>query len=748
MGALVLSATAVEKEPYVCLLGRRGEDQALEESLGSLVAAETRGLVVLATEEGVRVPKDAKGVYAHLRLPLSAKSLIGKAWRALPFQDRDVIFVRAGLRLSRNFDILLASVACLDGAIGAVSPVCARDPYFSLTPQGKKPFPDPDAVNAWLQSAHRTKVFDAPVFLRSCVFFRHAALADLETDLADLSDDELAQALRRAGWTLVGFEGLYVDDSRSAWEPHDPLLERREDVSDFLHHHPLTGLRWAFEHRPAHKELPKTMEPIRPTQLHVAHSWGGGLGQWVEDFVAADGERRNLVLRSIGTWGRFGQRLALYLGGNPVPLRQWELSLPIRATAVSHYEYKQILEEITGTFGVEVVFVSSVIGHSLDLLNTQLKTVVVFHDYYPICPYLYLHFQRECAQCTESLMADCFARNTLPQIFRNVSFQEWSVLRDAFVHTILSRKIPLVAPSASVFRNLFRVEPRLAATEHHIIPHGLPPFLAEGRRPAHPRRSKLEGGKGLHILVPGRVSEEKGKAILLQLVKALPQPFRFTLLGCGEDGAAFRKFSNVRLIAHYRREELPGIIEELKPDLGLLTSVVPETFSYTLSELWALGVPPVVTKVGSFLDRVEDGVTGWLTEPTFDSIVDTLRHLDASPHLIERVASHLEGIRARTCSDMVEDYHRLTSMPFSSRHRGLRFPTQGEESLDVLTPPRPALHIDPQAPFRHVVVQFLEYTHNKVQSTPRLGRMRRKVIAFLLKLLTTLMRPGSFRDNF
>ena len=74
--------------------------------------------------------------------------------------------------------------------------------------------------------------------------------------------------------------------------------------------------------------------------------------------------------------------------------------------------------------------------------------------------------------------------------------------------------------------------------------------------------------------------------------------------------------------------ELPKILQSLKPDLGLLLSNVPETFSYTLSELFAAGIPPVASRLGAFVDRIEDGVTGWLVSPGGDDLLDKLSELD------------------------------------------------------------------------------------------------------------------------
>lgn len=729
-------------QPLVCVLCRRGEEGLLRETLKSLQVAHTQAQGLVAAEEGADALGSGSNVSTTIVLSSNARSLIGKAFPELRHTNQDIIFLRAGVRVSRNWDILLAGVASLHPRIAAVSPVCLQDPYFSIASPNTPP-PDLQETNHWLQAARRRKVFAVPFFLPSCVYFKTAALGAVHEALEQLSEDGLAHALWAAGWSLVGFEGLYVDDSRVPRNPRDPRPKGREDITDFLQHHPLTNLRWAFAHRPSTPPTPVHEQSLGPTQLHVAHSWGGGLGQWIHDFVTTDTERRNLVLRSIGTWGRFGQRLALYHGSSHIPLREWSLSLPIRATAIFHYEYQEILNEILQTYGVEVILVSSLIGHSLDVLRTSVHTILVFHDYYPICPFLYLHYNEPCTQCNPNTMESCFVHNRLPRIFRNVTVQECFLLREAYVRTLMSRRIPTVAPSPSVFHQLWRIEPRLQELEHRAIPHGLPSFffgIPRGSADLETRHARFEG---LHVLIPGRVSREKGGLLLRKVFQELPS-FTFTLLGCGEDGAAFKKLSNVRMIPHYEREQLPKLVEEIGPHIALLASVVPETFSYTLSEMQALGIPTVASAVGSFVDRIHDGVTGWLCAPTTTAIVDRLRTLAASPQSMHAVAQNLEKQALRTTLDMIRDYHALAPRPFSCPSRLVAyFETANAHGLINAQEPKRhrTLYVNPQAPLRQVVLEFLDYVTLKACHTPRLtGLYRKALTAFLASLRRWLSR--------
>ena len=134
-------------------------------------------------------------------------------------------------------------------------------------------------------------------------------------------------------------------------------------------------------------------------------------------------------------------------------------------------------------------------------------------------------------------------------------------------------------------------------------------------------------------------------------------------VGCGEYGREFEGLSHVVVIPQYNRKELPGVLRSIRPDLGLLLSVVPETFSYTLQELKNLAIPPVATRIGSFADRIEDGVNGFLCEAEPAAVVARLEQFNLERGLLAAAHEHLLGCRPRDTQEMVEDYERVLGLP-------------------------------------------------------------------------------------
>jgi hypothetical protein len=86
----------------------------------------------------------------------------------------------------------------------------------------------------------------------------------------------------------------------------------------------------------------------------------------------------------------------------------------------------------------------------------------------------------------------------------------------------------------------------------------------------------------------------------------------------------------------------------------------PETYSYTLSETWAAGIPVIVSPYGALAERVRDTKAGIvLRDLNVRELVDTVRHLDNSASSYETLIQNVSRITHRTVSEMANDYWRL-----------------------------------------------------------------------------------------
>ena len=175
-----------------------------------------------------------------------------------------------------------------------------------------------------------------------------------------------------------------------------------------------------------------------PVQLHVIHDLGGGSATWLRDYCLTDNSRTNLVLKSFTQNNAMGCGFALYANVlDEVPLRMWHFSTQIQATVTTHPEYSRALNEVIEQYRVDALLVSSVIGHSLDVLNTNLPTAVVNHDYFPYCPAINIHFGDVCKQCDGNRIERCYRDNPKFNPFITFLPHERVDVREEFIRLIV-----------------------------------------------------------------------------------------------------------------------------------------------------------------------------------------------------------------------------------------------------------------------------------------------------------------------
>jgi glycosyltransferase involved in cell wall biosynthesis len=569
------------------------------------------------------------------------------------FNDSDAVLIRAGAIPPEKWDLRLAWSAARQAGAATVSPIDLRQLDRAGTFSKYN-----EAMLDSLCYLHRN-LTDPEIasFSHDCVYVRAVAIRDILGIQRRMYPSSLADGAARLRYSHFlathvcmawrrprDREATVGDDSTTAWS----LKHLHERIR---------------AHSPAENEaLPSPAKATTAANLHIMHSWGGGLERWVVDYCHADGDHRNLVLKSVGTWGSFGRELHLFGDIRDVkPLRVWPLTPNIKATTVSHHEYAEILSQIVYEYGVGRIIVSSLIGHSLDALRQSTAILFVCHDYYPFCPALNITFGSVCLSCSESRLTTCTQDNPLNRLFTNVPAGEWMVIRQEFAAAVRDRNVALIAPSPSILDNYSKLLPGLAEF-FHVIPHGIPSL------PSVRVDLTFESDRPFHILILGRLSQPKGGLLLECILPALLSFANLTLAGCGEHADPYTKNPRITIIPEYKRDKLPDLIRELQPDVGLLLSVVPETFSYTLAELQSLAVPTLATCLGSFADRIHDGVTGFLCPPEPQAIIARLKSLAADRRSLLQIHKTLKTIGERSVKDMLNDYAALSPIRYSAQY--------------------------------------------------------------------------------
>ncbi|MFL6446312.1 MAG: glycosyltransferase [Bryobacteraceae bacterium] len=577
------------------------------------------------------------------------------------FADKDLLLIRAGAAPPAFWDLRLAWSAARQPGAFSIAPLDRR----VLDASGVFGDLDDETLDCYCYWYRRSTDEEVGTLETDCVYIKSSALADIAGGRKPGSVSDLMNQAARLRYT-----NLLASHVCLGWKVPRQTSEVLEIArSDRFGNAGST--RWSMNQiRDTLRTytvdrrscpIPAVTPGTAPT-LHISHSWGGGVERWLSDFIDADKLNDNFVLKSQGPQGAYGTELGLYryrFDQAPELLETWEVKPRIKATDVANESYRAVLQDLFRQYRFGKVLVSSLIGHSLDCLQTALPTAVVCHDYYPFCSAINLTFGEVCPSCEPPRLRACLEENPFNHSFPNVPVPEWLAIRSEFVRLVRERAIPLVAPSPSVAENYLRALPAVA-DRFQVIPHGT------RRPPCKAIDVSVESESPLRILILGSMAIHKGRLLLEAMVPELLKFADLTIAGCRDFPDQFLSNPRIRVIPSYDRESLCQLVADVRPDIGLLLSVVPEAFSYTLHELQSMGVPPLATRLGSFVDWIKHGENGFLSDPQPGALLDLMRSLHDDKRQLVKVRDRLKDFVLRSSEEMVRDYRALSDTEYSA----------------------------------------------------------------------------------
>jgi O-antigen biosynthesis protein len=577
---------------------------------------------------------------------------------AQKFAGDDLILVRTDIALPPFWlERLIPALKLPD--VFVVSPLDNIDVDRSALPPGKNTNADAATIDALIYRYGRRESLQWPTFSTLLSAWRGAALQTL--DIAQIHNSTIPASFAPLRAMLVG--DLYVADP--ARPLRGPKLPKPGD--DRLQPSALGELREASAQaltKPTSATYPGLDE--KPVVLHVLHAWGGGAERFVRDLAATDAARHHLVFMARGNFERrhFGESLELRDGAlSEPPLRQIDLSDPIASTRIAHRDYAEFLSQIIRDFSVDAIFVSSLIGHSLDALRTGLPTTYFVHDFYPLWPLLHRNLDDDTVTFDAKQLTADLATADAGFEFAERDPAHWLTLRDRLGDELIQLNATLIAPSQSALTLFVKLQPRIGVLAQRVIPHGTERWTTTTTLPlpAPPQRKRLR------LIVLGRVRRGKAAAMLRDLIPRIREHAEIFLLGAGPESEEFFGWPDVHILLNYRRDELPTLLASVAPDASLILPNFAETFSYTLSELISFGIPVIATRLGALAERIHDGVDGFLVAPNPPDITALIARLDEDRTLLRSARNELARIPHRSLADMANDYADF--LPTRNRRR-------------------------------------------------------------------------------
>ena len=273
-------------------------------------------------------------------------------------------------------------------------------------------------------------------------------------------------------------------------------------------------------------------------------------------------------------------------------------------------EYDRLVLDILYRHSISLLHVRHIAWHSLGLAQAAhsigIPVVYSIHDFYTVCPSVNLingdnqYCGGRCSEGKSECRSALWARDSLPTL-RNSFVYRWQGMFNEFLQ-FCDRFITTSKAAADIFCNTY---PQ-AQDSMRIIPHGRDFAIS------CTNDRKYTPGTKIRVLVPGNISITKG-ALLIQQMAELDKDGRFEFHILGDADPAIRHVG----IHHgkYERTTFADKVRTIAPHIGVVLSVVPETYCHTLTEMWACGIPVLGLDHGAVAERIRSTGAGWLISP-------------------------------------------------------------------------------------------------------------------------------------
>ena len=538
---------------------------------------------------------------------------------------RDVVLLNSDTLVPPGWLPTLRTAAYEDSSIGSATPF-SNDATIMSYPSVEHVNDVPTlaevkSLDAMARRANPRVVIDLPTAIGFCVYIKRDCLND--TGL--LREDRFAQGYceendfsiraRHLGWRHVGVPRLYVGHvgSQSFRATKSYLIDRNlrflnqlhpgydAMVQEFKRADPLAGSRKRLD-----IQRWRSMRKPSKSVLLVTHGRGGGVQKHV---AARAAYLRRHGLRPIVLWpvaSLDGKGRDCVIGDGPrggTPNLRYSIPRELKGLAALLGPDQPVRAEV-----------HHLVGHDDALLDLfallQIPYEIFVHDYSWFCTRINLMRadKRYCGEPSLDGCEACFADDgsNLEDDIRPTELVEQSSRH-------LAGATRVVVPSEDVFvrmqRHFSGLKLKTINWENDDVLIGRAPIAQSDRRPTTKR------GNVITVCVVGAIGYEKGYDYLLACVRDARKkvlPLHFIVVGFTCDDARLLDAGPISITGRYDEAEAVDLIRSQSADVGLLTSLWPETWCYTLTQMWRAGLDVVAFDLGTPAERINKTGRGYL----------------------------------------------------------------------------------------------------------------------------------------
>ena len=311
-------------------------------------------------------------------------------------------------------------------------------------------------------------------------------------------------------------------------------------------------------------------------------------------------------------------------------------------------KYKEMIENIIEGFRIDTIHIHHMIGHFFDVVDVAKKyevyTSITLHDFYCLCPSINMLYKMEkyCPNLKEKNCGECLLYK---KGIRNNIIGNWNEKWNEFLLQIDK----IIVPSQNTKKEINKIYKNIKID---VIEHGID--LEKNNY-----ISSIEDKNEYNIAFVGVMSIHKGGRILQELIKKTRgKNIKIHLFGTSEFKELEKNKSNYIYHGKYKREDLPKLIAENNINLVCNFSIWAETYSYTLTEEIASGVPVLSFDIGAVGDRIKENKYGYTisVNSTIDEIFEKINNIFENKEEYKETINNLKKYNIKTVDEMCKEY--------------------------------------------------------------------------------------------
>lgn len=278
------------------------------------------------------------------------------------------------------------------------------------------------------------------------------------------------------------------------------------------------------------------------------------------------------------------------------------------------------------------------------------ELIMLFHDYFAVCPSINLLDGRTvfCEDAMGEACEECYQRNGYERAYSCATHMQWIERWKQFLLKCTEVRC-FSKDTITRVNKYFGDELKLSLVPHQV-------------NYVYPIYKNHKTTDSLNIGLLGVLAVHKGGEVVRRLLEAIEENnlnINVCLIGWA-DGINLSQFSHFKATGKYQSEQLPQLVYENDIDIFLISSIWPETFSYTAEEIIKMGMPLATYDIGAPAERVKKYEKGLVIDRQLepDEVLDKIQQFaEETLHISHQKVTHKKVL-------YVAEY-----ISFSSRYR-------------------------------------------------------------------------------